>query len=132
LEYLNELVQEFDNWTEALSEQDFLRLNLKDQFAIYHALQLIIDIITDVIAMTVKDIKIKPKDDYSNIECLYQQGIISKDLREGLSKLKGLRNIIVHNYNGFDNRIAFKGMNEHYHFIKEFYKVIREWLRKRS
>jgi len=99
LEHLKKLLDKLYDWTDNLEINEFLNLNLKEQFGIYHASQIIIEIITDIIAMNVKDLKIKPKDDYSNTECLEDQGLITNDLALSLKKLNGLRNILIHDYN---------------------------------
>ncbi len=131
LEHFNKLAERLDNWTEEVGEKGFLALDLKDQFAIYHAFQIIIEIITDLIAMTVKDLKIKPTDDYTNIIHLKEQNFLTEELTESLRKLNGLRNVIVHDYNGIDELLVYRGIKENFHFIKQFYKVMREWLQNK-
>lgn len=132
LEYFNQLTKKLQEWMEELDENLFLNLDLKEQFGIYHGFQIIIEIITDIIAMVVKDLKIKPKDDYSNIECLKEQKFISEELSLSLRKVNGLRNALVHGYNGLDDLLAYKGIKENFNFFKEFYEVISEWLKKNS
>jgi uncharacterized protein YutE (UPF0331/DUF86 family) len=132
LEHFNKIMKKLVEWIEYLDDNRFLALDLKEQFGIYHAFQIIIEIITDLIAMVVKDLKVKPKDDYSNINCLKEQKFLSGELSSSLRKLNGLRNILVHDYNGIDDLLAFKGLKENTRFIKEFYEVMREWLKKNS
>jgi len=132
LEHLNKLFKKLNEWTITLEENEFLNLDLKERFGIYHASQIITEIITDIIAMVTKDLKVKPKDDYSNIEYLEENQLISNELAINLKKLNGLRNVLVHDYNGLDDRIAFKGIKEYNPFIEQFKEVIKEWLKKVS
>jgi len=130
LEHFNKISNKLNDWVKNLDGNGFLDLDLKEQFGIYHAFQIIIEIITDLIAMAVKDLKVRPKDDYSNIESLKERGFLSEELSLTLRKLNGLRNILVHDYNGIDDLLAFKSIKESISVIKEFHKVMREWLKK--
>jgi len=132
LEHLDKLLKKLNEWTITLEENEFLNLDLKEKFGIYHASQIITEVITDIIAMVTKDLKVKPKDDYSNIDYLEETELISKELAINLKKLNGLRNVLVHDYNGLDDRIAFKGIKEYNPFIEQFKEVIKEWLKKVS
>ncbi|MFO8020717.1 MAG: DUF86 domain-containing protein [Promethearchaeia archaeon] len=132
LEHFKSYMKNLENWIKDIGKKDFLAINLKDQFAIYHAFQLSVEIITDLIAMTVKDLKIKPRDDYANIRYLKETKFLSEELTESLKKMNGLRNVIVHDYNGIDELLAFKGIKTNIRTMKDFYEVMREWLRKNS
>ncbi|MCK4287149.1 MAG: DUF86 domain-containing protein, partial [Candidatus Lokiarchaeota archaeon] len=57
--------------------------------------------------MIVKDVKLIPKDDYSNINIIKNKKIVNSDLAAKLREANGLRNRIVHDYNGLDNEIAY-------------------------
>ena len=71
LEYLDEIANNVEDWMKNLDEINFVEnLGLQKKFGIYHAFQISIEVITDIIAMIVKDLKIIPKDDYTNIEVL--------------------------------------------------------------
>ena len=102
--------------------------NYKDVFAIYHAAQLSIEVISDLCAMIVKDLVQNPKDDYSNFEKLYTEKIITDDLLKALKELNGLRNRIVHDYNGLIDEIAWSSISKNLQFIKKFRKVVELWL----
>jgi uncharacterized protein YutE (UPF0331/DUF86 family) len=132
LEHFKKLALKLEKWIENVDEEKFVSLDLKEQFAIYHAFQILVEITTDLIAMTVKDLKFKPRDDYSNIKCLKEQNFISEELSERLRRVNGLRNVIVHDYNGIDEILAFKEINENFYFMKKFYDVMKKWLKKNS
>jgi uncharacterized protein YutE (UPF0331/DUF86 family) len=66
----------------------------------------------DVIAMLLKDLGRDVGDDYQNIEKLVDIGQIPSTLGNNLKKCNGLRNILVHKYNGVDEKIALESYEE--------------------
>ena len=130
-EYFGKLIGKLKEWTKDLNEKDFINnLSLREQFSIYHAYQIILEIITDLTAMVVKDLKIIPKDDYINIDVLAEKEIISKDLSYNLKQANGLRNRIVHNYNSLDEEIAFKSIQKYLEDLEKYKEAIDNWLQK--
>lgn len=130
-EYFVKLIGKLKEWTKDLNEKDFINnLRLREQFSIYHAYQIILEIITDLTAMVVKDLKIIPKDDYINIDVLAENEIISKDLSYNLKQANGLRNRIVHNYNSLDEEIAFKSIQKYLEDLEKYKEAIDNWLQK--
>ena len=108
LEYLNQTIKNSNDWTENLDSKEFIEsLELQKQYGIYHAFQIGIEIITDLVAMIVKDLKLIPKDDYSNINIIKNKKIVNEDLAAKLREANGLKNRIVHDYNGLDNELAY-------------------------
>jgi len=131
LEYLNQTIEHLNNWTETIDSKEFIeRLELQKQYGIYHAFQIGIEIITDLVSMIVKDVKLIPKDDYSNINILKNKKIVSEDLAAKLREANGLRNRIVHDYNGLDNEIAYDRLTNLIKYFQEFKVKAKEWLKK--
>jgi len=131
LEYLNQTVKNLYEWTEGIDSKKFIEsIELQKQYGIYHAFQLSIEIITDLVAMIVKDLKLIPKDDYLNIEIITNKKIISPDLAASLKEANGLRNRIVHDYNGLDNEIAFNSLIDLLKSLKKFMDETKKWLKK--
>jgi len=131
LEYLNQTIENLNNWTESVDSKEFIeRLELQKQYGIYHAFQIGIEIITDLVSMIVKDVGLIPKDDYSNINMLKNKKIISADLAAKLREANGLRNRIVHDYNGLDNELAYNGLTNLLKYFQEFKVEAKEWLKK--
>ena len=95
---------------------------------LYHAFQISVEIISDICAMIIKDVKDIPKDDYSNIDILSKKGIIDFNLNENIKEATGLRNRIIHDYNGLDDKIAYSRLVELLKSYKQFCKVILKWL----
>ena len=80
--------------------------------------------------MYVKDLNIVPKDDYSNLDILIKKDLISKDLCKNLKKANGLRNHIVHEYNGINEEIAYDAILNLLEDLKKFKEMIKKWLKK--
>jgi len=132
LEYFNIIILNLQSWIKEIKIKDFENLSLKEQFSIYHAFQIISELIADFAAMIVKDLNKIPKNDYFNLDLLVEQKLISNEAANDLKKANGLRNRIVHNYNGIDDNIAFKGIKECINTFNKFEEVLEDWLKKHS
>jgi len=78
--------------------------------ALLHSLQVCVEISMDVVAMLMLDIGLVAEDDYTNIEKLAKEGVISKEESETLKDYNGLRNAIVHRYNHLDMKYVEEGL----------------------
>ncbi|MHA1257814.1 MAG: type VII toxin-antitoxin system HepT family RNase toxin [Promethearchaeota archaeon] len=131
LEYFNQTIKNLEDWTENIDVKEFTEnLELQKQYAIYHAFQISLEIITDVIAMIVKDSNKVPKDDYSNLDILKNNNILMSDLVVKIQEANGLRNRIVHDYNGLDDSIAYQSILECIKSLKKFNEEVRNWVKK--
>ena len=88
---------------------------------IFYSLQTSIEAMVDIVAMLVKDIGTIVKDDRENIKNLTQRRNIPAELGEKLLKANGLRNILVHRYNGVDEQIILNS-------IQEITELLFKWL----
>ncbi|MCJ7649610.1 MAG: DUF86 domain-containing protein [Candidatus Lokiarchaeota archaeon] len=130
IEYLNQTIENLCDWIDSIDSKEFVEsINLQKQYGIYHAFQIGIEIITDLVAMMVKDLRTIPKDDYSNIKILENKKIISSNLAAKLREANGLRNRIVYDYNGLDNSIAYNRIKDLLNPLKEFKVNVKEWLK---
>lgn len=130
IEYLNQTIENLYDWIDGIDSKEFVEnTDLQKQYGIYHAFQIGIEIISDLTSMMVKDLKTIPKDDYSNIKIIENKKIISSDLAAKLREANGLRNRIVHDYNGLDDSIAFDRLKHLLKHFKEFQVKIKEWLK---
>jgi len=131
LEYFNQTIKNLKEWTENIDVKEFTEnLELQKQYAIYHAFQISLEIITDVIAMMVKDSNKVPKDDYSNLDLLKNNDILTSGLVVKIQEANGLRNRIVHDYNGLDDSIAYQSILECIKSLKKFNEEVRNWVKK--
>lgn len=69
--------------------------------------------------MIIKDENLMPKDDYSNIDIAEKNKLLTNDLCTALRDMNGLRNRIIHEYNGLSDEIALESMEEQFPKITE-------------
>jgi len=97
--------------------------------AMYKEFQELAEILSDLSAMLVKDCEKAVEDDYSNIE--KASGILKLDenLLESLKKANGLRNVLIHEYNGVIDKQAYDSIKTSLSAAQGFGKAFREWLK---
>ena len=102
----------------------------KSILAIYKAYQETVDAFLYLFSMILKDMNEIVEDDYANIEKLGEKGILDGK-EEGLMKeANGLRNILVHEYNGLERKIAIDSIVNIVENFEDVLKEIRTWLKK--
>ena len=129
LNLVTERIDDVESWVPH-SIEEFVS-DKKTRLAVYKASQEMIETSMDIIAMMCKDLKIVPKDDYTNIKALEDRGIINKKLTHALVHANGLRNRLVHRYNVLDDKIAFESIKELLPNFKKFLSVTEKWLKER-
>ncbi|MFO7796320.1 MAG: DUF86 domain-containing protein [Promethearchaeati archaeon] len=133
LKYLETTIGNLTDWTYDIEDKVFIKETaLQKRYSIYHAFQIVVEIISDITAMIIKDEKILPKDDYSNINSLIEKNIIKNELGVKLKEANGLRNRIVHNYNGLDDLIAYERILVLIKIFKDYKEEVNRWLVKNS
>ncbi len=88
--------------------------------AVFYKIQVIIESSSDIVAMLVKDIGKDVEDDYTNIETLKKEGIISQLISEKLKEWNGLRNVLVHRYNKIEEDVVLNNLEDIKKTIMEF------------
>ncbi len=98
--------------------------------ALFYRFQISIEAAMDIIAMLCKDLGIRVKDDYSNIDELEKLKIFDPQHLKELRKLNGLRNVIVHKYNKINEHLILENTKQILktldNFIKNVKKIINE------
>ncbi len=77
---------------------------------VFYNLTSSIDACLYLIAMLSKDLGIVPQGDYENIQQLRRHNFIDENLANELIKCNGLRNFLVHRYNGIDDAIVLESI----------------------
>jgi len=95
---------------------------------VYYNLSSAIESTMDMIAMLCKDLGIMPKGDYENIQSLHAKGVINENLADRLTKCNGLRNVLVHQYNGIDDELVITSIKQVHSDLKAFNEVVEEHL----
>jgi len=131
LQKLNELKDRID-FIEA-------RLTLKEEFlsnrvlrkAIYKEFQECVEIVFDLVSMIARDEGFFSEDDYTNLERIKEKIGIDEKTTSSLKKAKGLRNVLVHEYDGIIDELAFDSMKNFLPAIKKFHEGVLEWIKKK-
>jgi len=129
LNLIIERVADIEDWLP--SDVSDFSSDKRNRLAIYKAFQELIEASFDVAAMVCKDVRIVPKDDYTNLETLQNIGIIDERLNNTLSESNGLRNRLVHRYNSLDDTLAFESIQALLPDFKHLEEVIDKWLKEK-
>ena len=106
--------------------------NELEKRGVFYSLQTSIEAIVDLIAMLTKDLGIQVKDDNTNISEIVKIRKLKSELGEKLKKANGMRNIIVHRYNDFEEKIILDSVEEIKDLLPKWIEVVEEILSELS
>lgn len=106
------------------------KADLKSRLATYKAFQEAAEALMDICAMICKDNGKTVKDDYGNIETLEAMKVIGEKLGGLLKEINGMRNRIVHEYNGFSYSIFSGNVERLLGGMEEFIGAVEKWAGK--
>ena len=95
---------------------------------VFYDLSSAIEAAIDMVAMLCKDLGIVPKGDYENIQSLLDHGIIDDPLASSLAKCNGLRNFLVHQYNGVDDQIVLDSIPDVKDTLEKMIGIVEAYL----
>ncbi|MEA2055058.1 MAG: DUF86 domain-containing protein [Candidatus Thermoplasmatota archaeon] len=98
--------------------------------AVYKEFQEAVEVMSDICALARRGLNSSARDDYSNINFLVEKGILEKEMGKKLKEANGLRNRLIHEYDGVNDKMAYQSMKELVDYLKNFSVVILEWIRK--
>jgi uncharacterized protein YutE (UPF0331/DUF86 family) len=124
IQLIEERIEDIETW------KDDYNVDKRSRLAIYKAMQEIVEASMDVLAMHLKDSKKLPMDDYTNIDAAYENEIIDEETKYALREANGLRNRLVHGYNGIDENMAMESMKLCIPVIETYIEQIRQWLKE--
>ncbi len=125
LEHMELRKMEFEEWSPGILDND------KDKLSSYKAFQEMAEAANDIIAMLLKDSGLLPEENYVNIDKAAKHGLIPASLRAPLQEMTGLRNRMVHEYNGLDDKTAMESATSLSPKIETFMDVVKKWLRRK-
>ena len=108
-------------------EDEFLRNRILRK-AMYKEFQELVEIMSDLSAMIVKDNNSIVQDDYSNLDSISRILNLDENLVIDLKMATGLRNVLVHEYNGIIDKQAYESIDTILPSIESFKNKLREWL----
>ncbi|MFQ6124674.1 MAG: DUF86 domain-containing protein [Candidatus Heimdallarchaeota archaeon] len=118
-------IKNIEEWTKEVNAIEDERTRL----AIYKAAQEVVESIMDLLAMILKDAEKLPKDDYTNIQLVYEENLISKAEKDLLNEANGFRNRLVHDYNGLNDRIAFTALKRLLPGFNDLLRKVKQWIK---
>ena len=98
--------------------------------AMYKEFQEAVEAAADICALTRRSLDSSAQDDYSNVDYLVERGIVPAGLGQSLKEANGLRNRLVHEYDGINDRIAYTSIARLTEALREFSGVILAWLQR--
>lgn len=115
---------------EAKSEENFV-----SDFRLFgnteRYLHLSIQIIIDAVHLIIIDLGLrKPEDNYEATAILFEKQVLSEKSADKLTKMIGLRNILVHEYGRIDQKKIYSILQNQISDIEEIKKQILQFLEK--
>ncbi|MDD5098338.1 MAG: DUF86 domain-containing protein [Candidatus Pacebacteria bacterium] len=121
LKQLKDKVKSFDEYSSSIeilgSTERYLQLGLQS--------------IIDAIHLVIIDMDMsKPEDSHEAVSVLFNKNIVSEDLANKLTKMVGLRNVLVHEYEQIDNHKVYDVLANHLGDLDDFENTIRKYISK--
>lgn len=106
--------------------------NLEKKAACERYIEKIMEAVTDLAFLIIKDKKFKiPEDDVNAFDILLKNNIIDTDLAIKLKNAKGMKNIISHQYGDVDDEIVFQSITKELDKdVKTFLKIINKLFKR--
>ncbi len=96
--------------------------------ALYKEFQEAVVSATDICALIRRILLSSAQDDYTNLDYLVGEGIISRETGRDLKAANGLRNRLVHEYDGINDHIAYGAMQRLMPSLRRFSGEVLTWL----
>jgi uncharacterized protein YutE (UPF0331/DUF86 family) len=132
LVYIDRLDRYLNELEDIMPENYETYQKIEKKRACERLLQVSIESVLDICAQVVIELRLGlPSEEDDIFEKLEQAKIISSATRETLKRMKGFRNILVHEYGHIDDRLVFdvlKNNMEDYNSIrKEIIAALKNW-----
>lgn len=98
------------------------------RLATYKAFQEAAEAAADLAAMALVDSGKPARDDYANFDLAARAGICAEGLAAPLAESTGLRNVLIHEYDGIDVDRALAGIDRLAPAIEAFLTEVERWL----
>lgn len=120
LAHIDRRMANIESWLPSQDEE-------KTRLALYKAFQEIVEAFFDIISMKLVELKIPPKDDYTNILLIEEKGLIDKETSNILRSANGLRNRLIHSYNKLSDRLALESIKTLLPKLAKIRKDLESW-----
>lgn len=136
---VREKIVEIEKFLEQLkgflpSDFDMYEKNFKDKAACERYFEKIVEAIVDVSFLLAREESLEmPESEEGIFVLLRNHKIISEDLCKNLKDMKGMRNILAHEYGSVDDKIVFQAVTEEIERdIREFLESIEDYHKKKE
>lgn len=102
------------------------------RLATYKAFQEVAEACADLASMMTIDSGRAVKDDHRNFEVLAEMGLVPPRLVPKLAEATGLRNRLVHEYNGLDDARALRSIRTLTPALRSFLEEVERWFTSRK
>ncbi len=120
--YAEESIKKLEEWLPDASKDE------KSFAASAKAFQELVEALTDIFAMLIKDMNSIVKDDYSNIEKIREKKILDETEANICKEANGLRNVVIHKYNQVDEDLFVERASEFPDKIKKIINKIKGYV----
>ncbi len=96
--------------------------------ALYKEFQEAMEAVTDICALIRRMLSSSAQDDYTNLDYLVTGGIIDPETGKDMKSANGLKNRLVHEYDGINDRIAYAAMQRLVPRLRRFSEEVLVWL----
>lgn len=123
-----------------IDRSEFIEQHISDEMlhdrilrkALYKELQEAVEIMMDIGALARRSMHASAQDDYSTIDELVRLGILTPETGRDAKTANGLRNRLVHEYDGVDDTIAYTAMHRLLPVLRTFAQEITTWLKEQK
>ncbi len=112
-----------------IDEWGLIDWDVKTRFASYKVIQEIVERLSDIISMILRDSDKTVSDDYSNFRIIKQMGLITDGKMLTLNEANGLRNRLVHEYNGINDSLIEKSFSRIKPEIETILEDLELWIK---
>ena len=96
-------------------------------------LQLSIESVIDMCKILVSNLRLGiPSEEIDLFESLFRKGIITDKILRMLKEMRGLRNILVHEYAEVDDKLIFKILHTRLNDFDNFIKIILNFIKEQE
>ncbi len=96
--------------------------------ALYKEFQEAVETVTDICALIRRMLHSSAQDDYTNLDYLVTEGIIDPETGKDIRSANGLRNRLIHEYDGINDHIAYTAMQRLMPHLRRFSEEVLVWL----
>ena len=139
---MNEKIEEriMEKMEMLIDRIEFINENISDEMvenrilkkALYKEFQEAIEAMRDICALIRRGLNSSAKDDYTNIDFLVEKKVIGSKTGKKMKEANGLRNRLIHEYDGLNDMLAYESMKELVNHLKSFSQEVLKWMKKES